>query len=67
MKTIQVVVKNVYGIDKMYPKNDAAQVLTQLTGKKTLSSADLKAAQSLGANVEIYGADFYQELKGATA
>jgi hypothetical protein len=53
---IQVIVKNVFGNNLIYPHNDAAHVLAQIAGTKTLSLANLRAAQQLGHDVvEIAG------------
>lgn len=41
---IIVEVKSVYGQDKIYPINNAAQALARIAGKKTLSLDDLEDA-----------------------
>lgn len=50
-KVIEVEVKSVYGCDKIYPANDAAKVLAELTGKKTFSVTDLRNAGALGLEI----------------
>jgi hypothetical protein len=46
---IQYYVKDVYGIPTRYIANDeAAKLVRQLTGKKTVSSNDLEALEKLG-------------------
>ncbi len=51
--TILVSIKNVYGKEMIYPENTAAQVLADLTGKKTLSRNDIEKIKSLGFTVEV--------------
>jgi hypothetical protein len=53
MTTIRIEYRNVFGVQKIYPVNSAAEKLCELTGTKTLSPADLRAAQSLGHTVEV--------------
>lgn len=48
MQTLQWRLKQVYGIDTMYPANDIAETICKLTGKKTLSTADIILAEKLG-------------------
>ena len=48
---VAVEVKTVYGVDKIYPANTAAQIFTSLTGTKTLSLRDLNNIQALGYEV----------------
>lgn len=45
---IQVSVRNVYGRELIYPENDAARLLCQLVGTKTLSRDQLRLARELG-------------------
>lgn len=52
MQTIQVCGRSVYGQIKIYPVNDAAKVLAELVGQKTLSQVDLARAEALGLKVE---------------
>lgn len=51
MKTIQVEVKTVYGVDKIYPVNEAAQILASIAGTKTLSAKTIEYANALGLEV----------------
>jgi len=52
---VQIEVKSVYGVSKIYPANDAAKALARIAGTKTLSVSDLQNASSLGLEVvEIY-------------
>jgi hypothetical protein len=50
---IIIEVKNVYGNETIYPVNDAAKVLAEIAGTKTLTRRTLKLAQQLGYVVEI--------------
>lgn len=56
MSTIQVFVRQVYGNALIYPANESARVLAQLTGTKTLTTAQLELARDLGCTLE-YVAD----------
>jgi hypothetical protein len=52
--TIQVNIKQVYGVERIYPVNDQkAIILAQLTRKKTLDRADINLIKKLGYNVEV--------------
>ena len=50
--TIKFKVKRVYHQYLAYTVNDKARLITNLTGKKTLSKEDLNACQRLGLKVE---------------
>lgn len=50
--TIEVFARNVYGVTKIYPANEAGEKLAQLVGKKTLDKRDLDLARELGLVVE---------------
>jgi hypothetical protein len=50
---IQVNIKQVYGVERIYPVNDQAIILTQLTKKKTLDRADINLIKKLGYDVEV--------------
>lgn len=45
---IEVEVRSVFGISKIYPANDAAAKLARIAGTKTLKASDLAAAKELG-------------------
>jgi hypothetical protein len=45
---VQVRIKNVYGIDKTYPANAAAEQFAAIAGTKTLADSVLVAARALG-------------------
>ena len=51
--TIQVNIKQVYGVERIYPVNEQALILAQLTRKKTLDRADINLIKKLGYNVEV--------------
>ena len=48
---VQIEVKKVYGVDKIYPINDAAKIIASIAGTKTLSVANLIDAGRLGLEV----------------
>lgn len=48
---VQIEVKKVYGVDKIYPINDAAKALARIAGTKTLSISNLQNASTLGLEV----------------
>lgn len=48
--TIQVIIKNVYGKDLVYPQNYKEEIRT-LTGQKTLSTRQIEALQTLGIEI----------------
>ncbi len=45
---IEYRVKQVYGVDTKYPANHAAQMICDLTGKKTLTDKDIRTASQYG-------------------
>lgn len=51
--TIQVNIKQVYGVERIYPVNDQAIFLTQLTNKKTLDNRDIELIKKLGYQIEV--------------
>ena len=40
--------KNVFGVERIYPKCNKSQILTALTGQKTLLADDIKLIKQLG-------------------
>lgn len=48
---VEISVRNVYGIPKIYPVNKAALVFANIAGKKTLDQADLANIKALGFRV----------------
>jgi hypothetical protein len=53
MITLQVTVKSVYGTDKVYPANEAANRFAIIAGTKTLTRNTLVNAFALGCGVEV--------------
>ena len=51
-QVIQVQVRSVYGAIKIYPANEAAELIAKIAGTKTISSAQLAYAKQLGFQVE---------------
>lgn len=52
---LEIYVKNVYGVDKVYPHCDKAKVLATLAGTKTLTPDTLRLARKLGFTFWIVG------------
>lgn len=52
MKTIQVKVKNIYGIEKIYPVCEAAHHFAALCGTKTFTTTDIQHIRALGYQLE---------------
>ena len=51
---LEVTIKTVYGLPKVYPANEAAQALADIAGTKTLELRVIKRAMSgLGASVKV--------------
>lgn len=48
---VQIEVKSVYGVNKIYPVNTAAKALARIAGTKTLSVSDIQNAITLGLEV----------------
>ena len=40
--------KNVFGVERIYPKCNKSRILTALTGQKTLLDVDIKLIKKLG-------------------
>ena len=51
--TVQVNIKQVHGVERIYPVNDQAIFLTQLTNKKTLDNRDIELIKKLGYKIEV--------------
>ena len=52
-KNLQVVVKNVYGNDLIYPACNTTKMITELTGTKTLVPYQINILKKIGYNFEI--------------
>ena len=50
---ITVEVKNVYGMDRIYPMCEKAKIFTRLAGTKTLSTYDISKIKELGYAVQV--------------
>ena len=50
---ITVLIKSVYGQERIYPVCDKAKAFARLTGRKCLSRSDLEIIESLGFEVKI--------------
>ena len=50
---IMVRIKNVYGVEKVYPVSPNAHLFADIAGTTTLRPSDLKAIQELGYRVVI--------------
>ena len=50
---IQVIVKDIYGVERIIPINDNAKTFTRLTGRKTLKRSDIDLIKYLGFDIEI--------------
>jgi hypothetical protein len=48
-----VEIKNVYGVERIYPANETAKILTNMTGKKTLERDNIERIKKLGIAVEV--------------
>ena len=50
---LQVIIKNVYGMERIYPVNDTAKKITSLTKKRTLDREEIKIIKELGYQIEV--------------
>jgi hypothetical protein len=58
---IQIEVRNVYGVLKIYPLCDTAKTFADIAGTKTLTLATVKKIESLGYEIRsIVDADYTQ-------
>jgi len=48
-----VKIKSVYGIDKIYPVNDAAKIIAEIAGTTTLTEQAIKLAKQLGYSITV--------------
>ena len=51
--TVKIKIKNVYGVERIYPVNGTAIFLTSLTRKKTLDRDEIETIKKLGYQVEV--------------
>ncbi len=60
---LEVTIKTVYGLPKVYPVNEAAQALADIAGTKTLELRTIKRAMTgLGAWCTVRGEDGAKQL-----
>lgn len=52
MKLLEVCVKNVYGVERIYPVNVSAKMLADLLRKKTFDTKDIQALKNLGYEIK---------------
>lgn len=50
---VEVKEKNVYGVIRLYPANDIAELFTELLNKKTLEERDLLIIKKMGYSVNV--------------
>lgn len=50
--TLKVIVKNVYGVDQIYPNCENSAIFAKIAGTKTLTMQTLKLAKQLGYTIE---------------
>jgi hypothetical protein len=50
---LQVIIKNVYGVERIYPVNETAKKITSLTRKKTLDRDEIEVIKNLGYQIEV--------------
>ena len=55
---ITVKIKNVYGVDLIYPVCDKALLLSKLIGKKTFSASDIDTIKKLGFSVKLLALEY---------
>ena len=48
---LTVKIKNVYGVDRIYPVCDKAQLFARISGNKTLLPDDIELIKKLGYNL----------------
>tara|TARA_R100000544_G_C2220273_1_gene57089 strand:+ start:483 stop:656 length:174 start_codon:yes stop_codon:yes gene_type:complete len=48
---LTVKIKNVYGVDRIYPVCDKAQLFARISGNKTLLPVDIELIKKLGYNL----------------
>lgn len=52
MKLLEVCIKNVYGVERIYPMNATAEEVCRLIGRKTLNRNDLEILKRLGYEIK---------------
>ena len=66
-KLFQVTARDVYGKTTFYPHNDAAKIMCEMVGTKTVTPAIFKGARALGYAVDVVQPDsaWLEQLMGA--
>jgi hypothetical protein len=64
IQTIKISVKNVYGVDTVYPACPAAVIFARIAGTKTLTHDTLCAIEALGYNIEVEAPRFVRSNVG---
>ena len=59
---IQVIIKNVYGNQLIYPKCDISKAFSNIAKTKTLSIENLKTISSMGYQVEVVNENSIKDL-----
>lgn len=63
MVTIFIRIKNVYGVEKVYPDCPVSEVFASLTKTKTLSDNDLGNIMKLGYKIEVKSHNLLFKMK----
>ena len=50
---LQVIIKNVYGVERIYPVNETAKIFASLTRKKTIDREEIEEIKRLGYSIEV--------------
>lgn len=52
-KVVEIEIKSVYGVERIYPRNRTAQLLADLTGQKTFTHDKLRMVRELGYTLKV--------------
>jgi hypothetical protein len=52
-RNLMVTVRNVYGVETVYPACDTSRLLCRLTGRKTFTHADIRTLQEIGYTFDV--------------
>jgi len=53
MQKAQIKILSVYGVERIYPVNETAKLLTRLTGNKCFNREDINVCKQLGVQFEV--------------
>lgn len=59
---IKVTIKNIYGVDKVFPADEKARLLAELAGTKTLTTSAIELIKKLGFKVLVVEREMKKEL-----